>query len=297
MALYGRMVKPARGREDNILDKCQELALIQQMLPEEMMLYIFAKLPVSVLGFSQCVCKQWKTVGASPSLWRAACDDAFFDSDKGTNTQLVREKYRGCWKQMFLDRQHLRFDGVYAARITYIRTGITEWTTRNPCHLVQYFRYYKFFPDGTFLYRTTPETVGKIAKSLMSKPRTCQKQQKGGSHDVIHSGRYIRIGDNVHAGLRYDNSKSTEIRTCLKLRSTVRGANNRLDIVSIVSWDREGGVVTPLSLENVHEQAGQTQGAIEHRRGLATCEFVPWESTSKSILNLSTDKMDFYVPG
>lgn len=41
--------------------------------------------------------------------------------------------------------------------------------------------------------------------------------------------------------LKYDPGSSTEIRSRLRLRSTVPGANNRLDIQAIVSWDRADG--------------------------------------------------------
>ena len=34
---------------------------------------------------------------------------------------------RHCWKTMFLDRPHLRFDGLYVSRNTYIKRGIVEW--------------------------------------------------------------------------------------------------------------------------------------------------------------------------
>ena len=42
------------------------------------------------------------------------------------------------------------------------------------------------------------------------------------------------------------NNAGTEIRTRLRLRSTVRGANNRLDIDAIVSYDRGGGAPIPM---------------------------------------------------
>ena len=58
---------------------------------------------------------------------------------------------------MFMDRPHLRFDGVYVSRNTYIKRGIVEWRVRNACHVVCYFRYCRFSPDGTLLYRTSPE--------------------------------------------------------------------------------------------------------------------------------------------
>ena len=30
---------------------------------------------------------------------------------------------RGSWRALFLGRPHLRFDGIYVSRNTYIRTG------------------------------------------------------------------------------------------------------------------------------------------------------------------------------
>ena len=64
---------------------------------------------------------------------------------------------RGSWREMFLQRPHLRFDGLYVSRNTYIRTGLTEWRIKNPVHLVTYFRYLYFMPDGRFTTRTSPE--------------------------------------------------------------------------------------------------------------------------------------------
>ncbi len=42
------------------------------------------------------------------------------------------------------------------------------------------------------------------------------------------------------------NNAGTEIRTRLRLRSTVRGANNRLDVDAIMSYDRGSNAATPM---------------------------------------------------
>lgn len=47
-----------------------------------------------------------------------------------------------------MDLPHLRYDGVYCSRNTYIKQGLKEWTVKNAVHLVCYFRYYLFRPDG-----------------------------------------------------------------------------------------------------------------------------------------------------
>jgi hypothetical protein len=71
-----------------------ELALIQRLLPEEILLLIFGKLDAISVAAAQCVCRQWRAVGAGPSLWRAACMGAFPFSTPQENAQLVRLKYR-----------------------------------------------------------------------------------------------------------------------------------------------------------------------------------------------------------
>lgn len=40
-----------------------------------------------------------------------------------------------------------------------LQRGIVEWRVRNACHLVAYYRYYRFLPGGTLLYRTSPEVT------------------------------------------------------------------------------------------------------------------------------------------
>ncbi len=75
---------------------------------------------------------------------------------------------------MFVDRPHLRFDGVYVSRNTYIKRGIVEWRVRNACHVVCYFRYCRFSPDGTLLYRTSPEVPPPLPPTQAhTHPRRC----------------------------------------------------------------------------------------------------------------------------
>lgn len=92
---------------------------------------------------------------------------------------------RGSWRAMFLERPHLRYDGVYVSRNTYIRTGVVEWRVKNPVHLVCYFRYLRFLPDGTLLYRTSPEVPSKVERSLQN----VAGHRRG--DDAAQKGRYL----------------------------------------------------------------------------------------------------------
>lgn len=65
------------------------------------------------------------------------------------------------WRRMFLDVPHVRFDGVYVARNTYIRIGAVELHRSNTVHLACYYRYYRFFPNGQVrpcLWRRRPDS-------------------------------------------------------------------------------------------------------------------------------------------
>ncbi|KAL4551126.1 hypothetical protein Ndes2526B_g05436 [Nannochloris sp. 'desiccata'] len=285
-------------------DHQRELSLIETLLNNEMLLLIFSRLPIASVGACQVVCKQWRTVGETSSLWQAACKDAFRLTPQETNERLLFKVYNSNWKVMFLDRPHLRFEGIYVARNTYIRTGATEWKVRNPVHLVAYYRYCRFFPDGTFLYRTTPEVVGKVAKT-MQKPTagasscSSRKSQQLSGDTGLHYGRYKIDNDKLYTAVRYHNSTSTEVRSRMRIRSTVRGAHNRLDINSIVSYDREDGSIVPMMMGNPEEEEELGDGVEQRRysRGLAPYVFIPFDAVQTHVLNLTVDQMDVWIPG
>ncbi len=54
-------------------------------------------------------------------------------------------------------------------------------------------------------------------------------------------------GSRLCTAMRYDLRTTTEIRSRLGLRSTSRGANNRLDVENIVSYDLSDGMVLPMN--------------------------------------------------
>jgi F-box protein 9 len=279
------------------------LSLIETLLPDEMLVAVFARLPVASLGAAQCVCRQWRCVGGAPTLWAAACGEAFQRADAATNARLLRTAHRGCWRDMFLDRTHLRFDGCYVSRNTYIRQGVAEWRVRQAVHMVCYYRYFRFLPGGSFAYRTSPEPVAKVARSLLAPPPAARPARRPpGAPPPVQHGRWRLDGARLLTALQYENSASTEVRCRLRVRSTVRGAYNRLDVDSIVSYDREDGTAVPLASAAAaaeEELAAELAGAErrDYTRGLATYVFVPWERVASSVLNLPVDRMDVFISG
>ncbi len=187
---------------------------------------------------------------------------------------------------------------------TYLRRGCIELSSRVPVHLVCYFRYLSFFPSGTFLYRTTPSTPA--SQRVLSRPRAALRQ------DGVLSGE-LHVSDAcVHTVIAYTHGALTRLHTWLRLRSTVAGANNRLDVRSMVSVD-DGAAEPEEPAEDFDAYAnedgqgwhsavgglgGWNDGAVRtHSRGLTPYVFVPWEELETTELNKSAQEMDYYVPG
>jgi len=59
---------------------------------------------------------------------------------------------------MMLERPRLLYDGCYISKITYVRQGEQGMDQfYRPFHLVEYYRYLRFFPDGNVLMLVSPD--------------------------------------------------------------------------------------------------------------------------------------------
>lgn len=288
-----------RNADDDTEMENRTLSLIEQLLPDDLLVYIFSWLPIQSQAFCRCVCKSWNRIGEERILWKSACQRIFREGDPGYLTEeYAMRKYPPaleCWRNMFLDRPRVRQDGVYVSRNTYIRTGIPEWKVKNPVHLVCYYRYMRFLPNGMYMYRTSPLVLKQVIKSLQwDRSSGCVPH---GEKDKVYLGRYKLLKNNfVYTAFMYPNSFSTEVRSRLFLRGTCRGSWNRLDITSIVSYDRDRGVSMNMlhPLDNDENISGDKR---EYERGIEPYCFVSFEEVQSHIINQPVEKLDFFVPG
>ncbi|XP_064412506.1 F-box only protein 9 isoform X4 [Latimeria chalumnae] len=145
---------------------------VYEALPMEVLMYIFrwvvsSDLDLRSLEQLSMVCRGFYICARDPEIWRLAC---------------VKVWSRGCskllpynsWRQMFLERPRVRFDGVYISKTTYIRQGEQSLDGfYRAWHQVEYYRYLRFFPDGQIMMLTTPEDPQSIVPRLRTKnPRT-----------------------------------------------------------------------------------------------------------------------------
>ncbi|KAM4607955.1 F-box only protein 9 [Polymixia lowei] len=157
-------------------DSCPKICIpeleITQMhisaLPPEVLMYIFrwvvsSDLDMRALEQLSLVCRGFYICARDPEIWRLACMRVW-----GRNcTKLVPFN---SWREMFLKRPRVRFDGVYISRMSYIRQGEESLDGfYRAWHQVEYYRYLRFFPDGQVMMLTTPEDPMVIVPRLRSR--------------------------------------------------------------------------------------------------------------------------------
>ncbi|KDO80619.1 hypothetical protein CISIN_1g019659mg [Citrus sinensis] len=212
------------------------------------------------------------------------------------NYKILQSRYEGSWRKMWLLRPRIRIDGLYVSRNTYIRAGVAEWKITNPVHIVCYYRYMRFFPSGRFIYKNSSQKIKDVAKIM---------NFRAAKADCVFTGHYTLSEEKVEAAVLYPGLRPTVLRIRLRLRGTTAGANNRMDLLSLVTSGMNDNEV------NGHDEdiLGVVEGwqddethnpdvpAVSHKRGLTPFVFVPFEEVETSVLNLPVEKMDYYVPG
>jgi F-box protein 9 len=82
---------------------------------------------------------------------------------------LLHTTYASSWRSMFQTRPRIRFSGVYISTVNYVRPGASSanhvsWNT--PVHIVTYYRYLRFFRDGTVLSLLTVAEPADVVQHL-----------------------------------------------------------------------------------------------------------------------------------
>ncbi|KAK3114523.1 hypothetical protein LTR53_007094 [Teratosphaeriaceae sp. CCFEE 6253] len=83
--------------------------------------------------------------------------------------RLLHMHYASSWRQMFRSRPRIRFNGCYISTVNYTRAGATSTNTLTwgtPVHVVTYFRYLRFFRDGTAISLLTTSEPADVVHHL-----------------------------------------------------------------------------------------------------------------------------------
>jgi len=241
-------------------------------------------------------------------VWRGFCVDAFAHRESAAETA-ARKSRHGSYRAMFQQRLRLRTDGLYVSRNTYIKPGAKTMENAKCCHLVAYYRYFRFYRTGEFVCKTSPRRLRDEAKLLKDRA-ACAR-----SNEVCHGGYTIDGEDRVRCEAIRPKSNGEWSATYfwVRLRQNKPGASNRLDVVKIAKVDGDNDPPTPTDEEwrAVDDEealyrrglgicAQKFDGTAEVRvanRGLSTLVFVPWDEVNVHELNKTTEEMDFYFTG
>lgn len=152
------------------------------------------------------------------------------------------------WQHMFRQRPRVRFNGCYISTVNYIRTGQSSGnhiTWNSPVHIVTYYRYLRFFRDGTVISLLTTNEPADVVHHL-TKALLQQHAKNGAPHlpsaimSQAHKGRW-RLSSSIDnsdvdlAGVEGDLFVETEgvaakylSRMELSLKSAGKSRNNKL---------------------------------------------------------------------
>ncbi|XP_054003307.1 F-box only protein 9 [Hylaeus anthracinus] len=139
-------------------------------LPMEIVLYILrwvvsSELDLRSLEMFSRVCRGFYISARDTEIWRLACIRVW-----GVNCGTYAPKYQS-WREMYVQRPRLRYNGCYICKISYIRDGENSFQDQfyRPWHLVEYFRYLRFFPEGKVLMLTSTDEAQSCVNSLKNR--------------------------------------------------------------------------------------------------------------------------------
>lgn len=129
------------------------------------------------------VCKGFFLLSRDTELWRLACTKVW-----GNDVSMPISP--SSWRDMFLNRMRVNFNGCYISRIIYQRYGESSFQDQfyRPVQTVEYFRLIRFLPNGQLIMMTSADELQTSINRLKNVQNAYQ------SRDILR-GNY-RYQDN-----------------------------------------------------------------------------------------------------
>ncbi|KAH6845317.1 hypothetical protein B0I37DRAFT_379784 [Chaetomium sp. MPI-CAGE-AT-0009] len=111
------------------------------------------------------------TAGAFPPSPLALTKRAARQARENTANTLAfyRSLYSSSWQRMFRLRPRIRFNGCYISTVNYVRSGQAshnQVTWGTPVHIVTYYRYLRFYRDGSVISLLTTTEPADVVHHL-----------------------------------------------------------------------------------------------------------------------------------
>ena len=182
------------------------------ILPMEMLIEIFRWVISSYIDLNSMrnmalVCKWFYACSRTDVLWRAMCMRVW------GGACLFPSSYDYNWRRMYLELFHIEYSGIYIRNASCIENS-------------QYYKYLRFFPDGTVTISltkpagtaNTPMTKGKREVALQIAELAQTKSS------TISRGHFRQDGDMIHIEASYSFKSRLDEKTsnCPKREARVR---------------------------------------------------------------------------
>ncbi|KAF0561141.1 F-box protein [Gigaspora margarita] len=193
------------------------------------------------------VCKKFLLLSREPSLWKYLCEKVYryINLECNESNKLLAKDvellYANDWRRMYIERPRIRLDGVYISTCHYLRPGAAENAWHQPIHLITYYRYLRFYSDGTcILLLTTTEPINIV------KYFTPEYKSKG-----FMKGTW-KLNDDQILTISAIDRESPKFTFCLSfdLKSTSIGKNNKLAWIVYTSINNQTDEYTEIGLRN-----------------------------------------------
>lgn len=104
------------------------------------------------------VCKGFYLLSRDQEIWRLACIKVWGGNVSPTST----------WREMFLTRPRVNFNGCYISKVNYQRLGENSYQDQfyRPVQIVEYFRLIRFMPNGKMLMMTSADELQTSVSKL-----------------------------------------------------------------------------------------------------------------------------------
>lgn len=153
----------------------------------EIVHHIFSFLNPESLDLCGQVCVQWHVLSRDGELWKRHCLQVW--DNETSNIEAELQNYNDSWRQLYISKPHIHFDGVYVSKTSYIRSGEARFGEgSSPILVCQYFRYLRFLPNNGVLVLLSNKKPKELLWRLRNAPETLK--------DVVH-GRALVVDTGV----------------------------------------------------------------------------------------------------
>lgn len=202
--------------------------------------------------------------------WRGAPSD-----------EALLPKYRDSWREMFRLRPRIRYNGIYISTCNYHRSGghsgnSLAWNT--PVHIVTYYRYLRFFPDGTVLSLLTTHEPAEVVYSF-SKHHLTPAHLGGlpiGGSALSQWGKYVGHGrwrldpeGRVDLEIQPPNMERYLFKMQLRLAGGRKKGSTKLNWEGFWSWNKVTDDLSTFEGRNDKPYWFSRVGVVEKEMGMA----------------------------